>query len=65
MLMLPHAEPASPLPLSLALSHSPTLPLSLPVSVVIGGRVLTLLGDGESVTAGLSVKESCESGEQT
>lgn len=53
------ARPDSPplLPL-LPLPHYPTLPPSLSVSVVIGGRVRRLLGDGESVAAGLSVRAS-------
>ncbi|KAF6722990.1 hypothetical protein FQA47_021701 [Oryzias melastigma] len=44
--------PSQPPPLS----HSPILPPSLPVSVVIGGRVRALLGDEESVAAGLSLR---------
>lgn len=49
------SPPLLPLP---PLPHYPTLPPSLSVSVVIGGRVRRLLGDGESVAAGLSVRAS-------
>lgn len=53
----PPPPPLLPLP-PLPLPHYPTLPPSLSVSVVIGGRVRRLLGDGESVAAGLSVRAS-------